>query len=169
MSWAWWYYLWSWLRARHNNDSFFVGQSFHCMWAKASSAKKQFKTRRHVFAQFYSRTTRSYRRQHYVSTAASLISDAVRTSGLALNLAEDRKIGHYYQKCSDMILHFIPVALESFGGLSEITQKTLKRIALLSINGGFQPSGLSVAFNRLTQALSITAMRGSATMLIARD
>ena len=100
---------------------------------------------------------------------ASLISDAARTCGFALTLAEDRKIGHYYQKCSDMGIHFIPLALETFGGLSETTRKTLKIIALFSDNRGFQPSGLSVAFSRLAQAVSISAMRGSATMLIARD
>ena len=100
---------------------------------------------------------------------ACLISDAARTCGFALTLAEDKKIGQYYQKCSDMGIHFIPLALETFGGLSKTTRKTLKRIALLSDNRGFQPSGLSVAFSRLAQAVSISAMRGSATMLIARD
>ena len=64
---------------------------------------------------------------------ASLISDAVRGCGFALTLAEDRKIGQYYQKCSDMgIPHFTPLALETFGELSKTTRKTLKRIALLS-------------------------------------
>ena len=100
---------------------------------------------------------------------ASLISDAARTSGFDLTLTEDRKIGHYYQKCSDMGIHFIPLALETFGGLSETTRKALKRIALLSDYRGFQPSGLSVALSRLAQAVSIRAMRGSATMQIARD
>ena len=100
---------------------------------------------------------------------ASLISDAARTCGFALTLAKDREIGHYYQKCSDMGIHSIPLALETFGGLSETTRKTLQRIALLSDNRGFQPSGLSVAINGLTQAVSISNMRGSATMLIARD
>ena len=68
-----------------------------------------------------------------------------------------------------MGIHFIPLALETFGGPSETTRKTLKRTALFSDNRGFQPSGLSVAFNRLTQAASISAVRGSATLLIVRD
>ena len=97
----------------------------------------------------------------------SLISDASRTCGFALTLAKDIKIAHYYLKCSDMGI--IPLALETFGGLSEKTRKILKRVALLSDNRGCQPSALSVAFNRLTQAVSISAMSGSATMLIARD
>ena len=100
---------------------------------------------------------------------ASLLSDEARICGFALTLAEDRKIGHYYQKCSDMGIHFITLALETLGGQSRKTRKTLKRIALLSDNRGFQPSGLSVAFRHLAQAVSMGAMRGSATMLIARD
>ena len=55
---------------------------------------------------------------------ASLLSDAARTCGFALTLATDRKIGHYCQKCSDMGIHFMPLALEVFGGLSETTRKT---------------------------------------------
>ena len=100
---------------------------------------------------------------------ASLISDAARTYGFALTLAEDRKIGHYYQKCSDMGIHFILLALETFGGLSETTRKTLKKIVLLSDNKGFEPSGQSEALSRLAQTVSISAMRGSAAVLIARD
>ena len=44
---------------------------------------------------------------------ASLVSDAARTCGFAITLAEDRKIGHYYQKCSNMGIPFIPLALET--------------------------------------------------------
>ena len=36
---------------------------------------------------------------------ASLISDASRTCGFAVTLAEDRMIVHYYQTCSDMGIH----------------------------------------------------------------
>ena len=100
---------------------------------------------------------------------ARLISDAARTRGFALTLVEDRKVGHYYQKCSDMGIHFVPLTLETFCGLSETTRKTLKKTPLLSDNRDFQHSGLSVAFSRLTQAVSISAMRDSASMLIARD
>ena len=100
---------------------------------------------------------------------ASLISDAARTCGFALTLAENRKIGHYYQKCSNMGIYFIPLALETFGGLSKITPKTLKGRALLCDNRGFQSSSLSAAFSFFPQAVSISAMRGSSTMQIARD
>ena len=48
-------------------------------------------------------------------------------------------------------------------------KENIEKIAHLFDNRGFQASGLSVAFSRFTQAVSISAMRGSATMLIARD
>ena len=56
---------------------------------------------------------------------ASLISDAARTCGFNLTLAKDRNIGHYYQKCSDMGFHLMPLALET-GGLSERTENIEK-------------------------------------------
>ena len=57
----------------------------------------------------------------------------------------------------------------SFGGFSDLVQKTLKRIALFADNRIFQPDGFSIAYNRLSQGVSVTSMRGSATMLITRD
>ena len=68
-----------------------------------------------------------------------------------------------------MGIHFISLALKTLGGITETTGKTLKSIAHLSDDRGFQPSSLSVAFNRFTQLVSISAMRGSATILIAGD
>ena len=63
----------------------------------------------------------------------------------------------------------MPLASDTFGGLSETRRKSFKKLALLSDDRGFQPPGLSVAFNRLTQEVSISAKRGSASMMIARD
>ena len=56
---------------------------------------------------------------------ASLISDAARTCGFALTLAEDRKIGHHYQKCSDMGIHFIPLALVIKEKINQFSKKEL--------------------------------------------
>ena len=98
----------------------------------------------------------------------SLISDAARC-GFALTNAEDRKYEQYAQKCAEIGIQFVPLAFESFGGFSDLVPKTLKRIALLADNRNFQPAGLSIAYNRLSQGVSVTLMRGSATMLIARD
>ena len=73
------------------------------------------------------------------------------------------------KKCAEIGIQFVPLAFESFGGFSDLVRKTLKRIALFADSLNFQPAGLSIAYNRLSQGVSITLMRGSATMLITRD
>ena len=100
---------------------------------------------------------------------SSLIINASEKSGFALSAAEDRKYEQYAQNCSEVGIQFIPLAFETFGGFSETVRKTLKRIATLADNRNLQPAGLSVAFSRLSQSVSVTAIRGSAIMLLARD
>ena len=100
---------------------------------------------------------------------SSLILNASKKRGFALSAAEDRKYEQYAQNCSEVGIQFIPLAFETFGGFSETVRKTLKRIATLADNKNLQPMGLSVAFSRLSQSVSVTAIRGSAIMLLARD
>ena len=100
---------------------------------------------------------------------SSIIINASEKSGFALSAAEDRKYEQYAQNCSEVGIQFIPLAFETFGGFSETVRKTLKRIATLADNRNLQPAGLSVAFSRLSQSVSVTAIRGSAIMLLARD
>ena len=99
----------------------------------------------------------------------SIISNAARKSGCALRAAEDRKLEQYSQQCANIGVQFITMAFQSFGGLSELVRKTLKRIALLTDNRILYSAGLSVAFSRLAQLVSVTLMRGNAIMLIARS
>ena len=101
---------------------------------------------------------------------SSLIKNASEKSGFALSAADDRKYEQYAQNCSEVGIQFIHLAFETFGGFSETVRKTLKRIATLPDNRNLQPpAGLSVAFSRLSQSVSVTAIRGSAIMLLARD
>ena len=98
---------------------------------------------------------------------SSLIMNASEKSGFALSAAEDRKYEQYGQNSSEVGIQFIP-----FGnvlGFSETVRKTLKRIATLADNRILQPAGLSVDFSRLSQSVSVTAIRGSAIRLLARD
>ena len=99
----------------------------------------------------------------------SIISNAARKSGFALRAAEDRKFEQYSQQRAKIGLQFNPMAFESFGGLSELVRKTLKRIVLLTDNKSLSSVGLSVAFSRLAQSVSVTLMRGNAIMLITRS
>ena len=100
---------------------------------------------------------------------SSLIINASEKSGFLLSAAEDRKYEQYAQNCSEVGIQFIPLAFETFGGFSETVRKTLKRIATLADNRNLQPAGLSVAFSRLSQSVSVTTIRGSAIMLLAMD
>ena len=67
-----------------------------------------------------------------------------------------------------MGITFVPIAIEVLDGISTTFKKILKRLAVLSDNRSFQAQGLSVAFCKLMKSLSITALRGSAAMLLAR-
>ena len=100
---------------------------------------------------------------------SSLIINASEKSGFALSAAEDRKYEQYAQNCSEVGIQFIPLAFETFGGFSETVRKTLKQIATLAANRNLQPAGLSVAFSRLPQSVSVTAFRGSAIILFLWD
>ena len=99
----------------------------------------------------------------------NVFSNAARKSSFALRVAEDRKFEWYSQQCANIGAKYIPLAFESFGGLSELVRKTLKRIVLLTDNRSLYSAGLSVAFSRLAQSVSVTLMRGNAIMLIARS
>ena len=81
---------------------------------------------------------------------ASLISDVARTFSYALSLPEGKFIEQYYKRCSKMGIHFIPMALEIFGRLSETVSRTPKRLVLFADNRAMQPSDLSIAFNGFT-------------------
>ena len=98
----------------------------------------------------------------------SIISNAARKSGFALRAAEDRKLEQYSQQCASIGVQFIPMAFESFGGLSELVRRTLKQIALLTDNRSLYSAELLVAFSRLAQLVSVTLLRGNAIMLVAR-
>ena len=89
--------------------------------------------------------------------------------GVALTNAEEMKFEQYDQKCLDFGIHFVPLVNESFEGFSELVRKTLKPIALLVHIRSSQSIGLSIAYNRSSQEVSVTITRGSATMLIARN
>ena len=69
-----------------------------------------------------------------------------------------------------MGITFVPLAIEVLDGIPATFRKTFKRLAVLNDNRSFQAQGLSVAFCKLMQSLSISAIRGSAAeMLLARS
>ena len=102
------------------------------------------------------------------SLQSNSLTNAATKAGYALDAADERKYCLHDDNCAKMGITFVPLAIEVFGGISATFKKTLKRLAVLSDNRSFQAQGLSVAFCKLMQSLSITAIRGSAEMLLAR-
>ena len=100
---------------------------------------------------------------------SSLTINAFEKSGFALSAAEDRKYEQNAQNYSEIGIQFISLAFETLGGFSETVRKILERIATLADNRNLKPAGLSAAFSRISQSVSLTAFRGSAIMLLARD
>ena len=96
------------------------------------------------------------------------LTNAATKARYVLDAADEQMYCLHDNNCSKMGTKFVPLAIEVLGRISAFFKKTLKRLAVLSDNRSFQALALSVAFSKLMQYLSITAMRGSATMIIAR-
>ena len=62
---------------------------------------------------------------------------------------------------------FILLAFKSVGGLSATVCKALKTIFILSDDRSLQHAGLSLAFSRLSESVSVTVIREPAIMLIS--
>ena len=65
-----------------------------------------------------------------------------------------------FQQFANIGVQFFRIAFESFGGLCEMVRKILNRIALLTDNRILHPCGLSVAFRRLSQLVSVILVLG---------
>ena len=64
---------------------------------------------------------------------------------------------------------FVPLAVDSWGGLSVTLKKTLERIALLADSRNYQSQEHAIAVDRLAQLVSVVIVRISAhKMLLAR-
>ena len=102
------------------------------------------------------------------SLQSNSLTNAATKAGYALDAADERKYCFHDDNCAKMGITFVPFAIEVLGGISATFKKTINRLAVLSDNRSFQAQGLSVAFCNLMQSLSVTAIRGSAEMLLAR-
>ena len=98
----------------------------------------------------------------------NIINHAAEKSGYAIVAAEERKYAQHEKNCSERGILFVPLAVESLGGLSVTLKKALKRIALLAVSRNYQSQGHAIAFDRLAQSVFVVIVRGSATTLLAR-
>ena len=97
----------------------------------------------------------------------NIINHAAEKCGYAIEAAEEQKYAQHENNCSEQGISFVPLAVESLGGLSVTLKKALKRIALLADSKNYQSQGHAIAFDRLAQSVCVAIVRGLATMLLA--
>ena len=100
------------------------------------------------------------------SLARSNVEAAAEVAGSALAKAVQRKVQGVAEACQQQGLVFLPIAVETLGGLHQVAVEQVKRIgAALARNQG---SDEKVATRQLFQRLSLTLMRGNAALIIGR-
>ena len=98
--------------------------------------------------------------------ASSNLAAAAARPGGALEKAYDRKMRDTADTCRQQGLVFLPIALETLGGMHQVAVTQLKRLgaALARHNG----SDESEAVSQLLQRISLHIMRGNAALLTGR-
>ena len=94
------------------------------------------------------------------------MQSAADNQGLALLVAENRKLAIHAPACQAAGISFIPLAIESLGGLSDAINETISSIGRL-IGQRFGVA-LHESSSHLFQRLAISLWRGNATAWIDR-
>ena len=102
-----------------------------------------------------------------ISTMQQLtIRSAAEIQGHALLVAEERKFAAHGAECQAACISFIPLAIETLGGLSDTTADTISNIGrLIGQRFGISPRESSC---QLFQRLAISLWRGNASAWIHR-
>ena len=98
--------------------------------------------------------------------ASSNLADATARPGGALEKAYDRKMRDTADACRQQGLVFLPIALETLGGMHHLAVNQLKRLgAALARHTG---SDEREVVSQLMQKISLHLMRGNAAMITSR-
>ena len=98
--------------------------------------------------------------------AKSNVRAAAAEAGSALSKSFDRKVQGAAAACQQQGLVFLPLAMETLGGVHKVGVEQLKRLG--AAVGRQQGSDERVATRQLFQRLSLTLMRGNAALLTGR-
>ena len=102
----------------------------------------------------------------HLNNAAVHLQSAANNQGHALLVAENRKLATHAPACQAAGISFIPLAIESLGGLSDATNETISSIGrLIGQHFGVPPHEFS---RHLFQRLAVSLWRGNATAWIHR-
>ena len=94
------------------------------------------------------------------------VDGAANNQGYALTVCEERKMATHAASCRAVGVSFIPLAVESLGGWSDLAAKTISRIGrLLGQRLGISPSITSC---QLFQRCSVLLCRGNAALWLHR-
>ena len=94
------------------------------------------------------------------------VQGAAETQGYALSVCEERKMAAHATSCRAVGVSFIPLAVESLGGWSELAAKSISRIGrLLGQRLGISPS---ITTRQLFQRCSVSLWRGNAALWLHR-
>ena len=84
----------------------------------------------------------------------------------ALSICEERKMATHAASCREVGVSFIPLAVESLGGWSDLAAKTISHIGrLLGQRLGIPPS---ITSRQLFQRCSVSLWRGNAALWLHR-
>ena len=94
------------------------------------------------------------------------VRGAAENQGYALSICEERKMATHAASCREVGISFIPLAVESLGGWSDLAAKTISRIGrLLGQRLGIPPS---ITSRQLFQRCSVSLWRGNAALWLHR-
>ena len=98
---------------------------------------------------------------------ALTIDSAATIQGYVLTVRERQKRRIYVEGCLSAGIDFVPIAVETLGGLSSISSHTISELGKLQVNRlGLSPSHCASHF---FQRFSLTLWRGNAACWISRN
>ena len=95
------------------------------------------------------------------------VTGAAAMAGNDLKSAFDRKVQGAAAACQEQGLSFLPIAVETLGGLHQVAVIQLKRLASALARQAGEDEG--VATRQLFQRFALGLMRGNAVMLVSRS
>ena len=101
------------------------------------------------------------------SLAPSHVAGAAAEAGSALRKACERKVNGAAEACREQGIVFLPLAVETLGGLHKTAVQQMKRLAAALARHTGQDK--SIATSHLFQRYSLNLMRGNAAMMTTRN
>ena len=104
-----------------------------------------------------------------ITQRAALANAGGKNPDFALEQAVDKKDSHAKDRCEARGIDFVPLAMDTFGGLGPAAKKAIKvAVAHARIHHGNALYDRTLSRRSLLQRLQVAAMRGVARQLLRR-